>query len=245
MNEPSFFELARQALSSTRRGYDLLAPKFEYTPYATPTEWIEQAVEFVSKRYPSVSEEPRGADLACGTGRGARVLRGCCCHQVDGYDFSSGMLEKASQLSGGTSGLRWIQGDLAQLELPREFYDRMVTFGAWGHILPQFRMQLLSQIPRALKPGGVFFTLTADEARPWEKRFWISYFFDLAIRLRNLVWFSEFHMYYRLNSTQQLLKIWEEVSHNRDCPEFEVAVHHLEDQPTALKLLILRRIPND
>jgi hypothetical protein len=32
---PTFFELARQALSSTERGYDLLAEKFDYTPFRT------------------------------------------------------------------------------------------------------------------------------------------------------------------------------------------------------------------
>ena len=33
---PTFWELARQALSSTTRGYDLLAPKFDVTPFRTP-----------------------------------------------------------------------------------------------------------------------------------------------------------------------------------------------------------------
>lgn len=33
---PSFVELAKQCLSSTERGYDLLAPKFDYTPFRTP-----------------------------------------------------------------------------------------------------------------------------------------------------------------------------------------------------------------
>ena len=33
---PTFWELARQALSSTQRGYDLLAPKFDFTPFRTP-----------------------------------------------------------------------------------------------------------------------------------------------------------------------------------------------------------------
>ena len=40
---PSFLELARQALSSTERGYDLLAPKFDYTPFRTP-QWLLDAV---------------------------------------------------------------------------------------------------------------------------------------------------------------------------------------------------------
>ena len=33
---PTLLELARQALSSTEHGYDLLAPKFDYTPFRTP-----------------------------------------------------------------------------------------------------------------------------------------------------------------------------------------------------------------
>ena len=33
---PTLRELAVQALSSTERGYDLLAPKFDYTPFRTP-----------------------------------------------------------------------------------------------------------------------------------------------------------------------------------------------------------------
>jgi hypothetical protein len=33
---PTFRELAVQALSSVERGYDLLAPKFDHTPFRTP-----------------------------------------------------------------------------------------------------------------------------------------------------------------------------------------------------------------
>ena len=33
---PSVLELTIQWLSSTQRGYDLLAPKFDYTPFRTP-----------------------------------------------------------------------------------------------------------------------------------------------------------------------------------------------------------------
>jgi hypothetical protein len=33
---PSLRELAMQALSSVEGGYDLLAPKFDHTPFRTP-----------------------------------------------------------------------------------------------------------------------------------------------------------------------------------------------------------------
>ena len=33
---PTILELMRQALASTERGYDLIAPKFDHTPFRTP-----------------------------------------------------------------------------------------------------------------------------------------------------------------------------------------------------------------
>ena len=40
---PTLFELARQALSSTEHGYDLLAPKFDVTPFRTPDAILTRA----------------------------------------------------------------------------------------------------------------------------------------------------------------------------------------------------------
>ncbi|MEV6184063.1 SAM-dependent methyltransferase, partial [Streptomyces sp. NPDC052015] len=41
---PTLRELAVQALSSVEHGYDLLAPKFDHTPFRTPDSVLE-AVE--------------------------------------------------------------------------------------------------------------------------------------------------------------------------------------------------------
>ena len=38
---PSARELARQALSSVEGGYDLLAPKFDHTPFRTPDDMLD------------------------------------------------------------------------------------------------------------------------------------------------------------------------------------------------------------
>ncbi len=40
---PSFFELMEQAWSGTAEGYDLLAPKFEATPFCTPPAVVPRA----------------------------------------------------------------------------------------------------------------------------------------------------------------------------------------------------------
>src|SRR5437899_5670042 len=68
---PSFFELARQALSSTERGYDLLAPKFDYTPFRTPQWLLDAVAEPLREMGPFRS----GLDLCCGTGAAIQILR--------------------------------------------------------------------------------------------------------------------------------------------------------------------------
>jgi hypothetical protein len=41
---PTLRELLVQALSSTERGYDLLASKFDYTPFRTPEAILRPAM---------------------------------------------------------------------------------------------------------------------------------------------------------------------------------------------------------
>src|SRR5436305_12394193 len=90
---PTFYELAVQALSSTERGYDLLAPKFDYTPFRTP-DWLLQAVMAKLE-----AEAPFGSalDVCCGTGAAMRLLRPLCRDRVVGLDFSQGMLDICRQ----------------------------------------------------------------------------------------------------------------------------------------------------
>ncbi|MGH9390763.1 MAG: SAM-dependent methyltransferase, partial [Vicinamibacteria bacterium] len=67
---PTFWELARQALSSTERGYDLLAPKFDVTPFRTPDEILRGTAVYLRADPPG-----RALDLCCGTGAMVEVLR--------------------------------------------------------------------------------------------------------------------------------------------------------------------------
>ena len=102
---PSFLELAEQALSSTDHGYDLLAPKFDYTPFRTPDAVLDEAISHIG---PPQSVDD-ALDLACGTGAALRFLRPLCRSHVVGLDRSRGMLEKAREqlsASSGTAGGR-------------------------------------------------------------------------------------------------------------------------------------------
>src|SRR4051794_37685152 len=62
-NGPTFWELAVQALSSTERGYDLLAPKFDYTPFRTPDFILSRVREHLQTLSPIAA----GLDICCGT----------------------------------------------------------------------------------------------------------------------------------------------------------------------------------
>ena len=88
---PSVRELAMQALSSVEGGYDLLAPKFDHTPFRTPDGVLDATAGALRPLGPF----GRGLDVCCGTGAGMRVLRSLCQGPVTGVDFSTGMLAQA------------------------------------------------------------------------------------------------------------------------------------------------------
>ncbi len=77
---PSLRELAVQALSSVEGGYDLLAPKFDHTPFRTPDEVLDATTDALRPLGPF----DRGLDVCCGTGAGMRVLTSLCHGQIMG-----------------------------------------------------------------------------------------------------------------------------------------------------------------
>jgi ubiquinone/menaquinone biosynthesis C-methylase UbiE len=185
---PSVRELVRQALSSVEGGYDLLAPKFDHTPFRTPDGVLNATVEALLP----VGPFGRGLDVCCGTGAGARVLRSVCQGQIVGADFSTGMLARARQAD---PDARWVRADVRALPFAGAF-DLAVSFGALGHFLPAERPALFAGVYRALRPGGVFaFPVPAPQpfTSGW---YWALLGFDLVMRVRNAVWRPPFVMYY-------------------------------------------------
>jgi ubiquinone/menaquinone biosynthesis C-methylase UbiE len=189
---PSVRELAVQALSSVERGYDLLAPKFDHTPFRTPDRVLDATVDALRPLGPF----DQGLDVCCGTGAGVPVLQAVCRGRVIGVDFSTGML---AQAAGAHSNARWVRADVRSLPFDRAC-DVAVSFGALGHFLPAERPALFAGVYRALRPGGVFaFPIGAPQ--PITSRgFWALLGFDLAMRVRNAVWRPTFVMYYLTTS---------------------------------------------
>jgi ubiquinone/menaquinone biosynthesis C-methylase UbiE len=193
---PSLRELAVQALSSVEHGYDLLAPKFDHTPFRTPDVVLDACVEAL----PQFGPFGRGLDVCCGTGAGMRVLESVCDGRITGVDFSAGML---AQARAAYPDAEWIRADVRALPIA-DAVDLAVSFGALGHFLPEERPALFDGVYRALRPGGVFaFPIGAPQpvASP---AYWAGLGFDLAMRLRNAVWRPTFVMYYRTCSLHAL-----------------------------------------
>jgi SAM-dependent methyltransferase len=192
---PSLRELAVQALSSVERGYDLLAPKFDHTPFRTPDEVLESVAEALAPLGPFTD----GLDLCCGTGAGTQVLTGLCGRSVTGVDFSAGMLEMARQRVHPPAGgpeVAWVRGDARALPFPAAF-DLVVSFGAFGHFLPRELPGLFAQVHSVLRPGGRFAFPVLAPPRPTRPGFWALLGFDAVMRVRNALWRPPFVMYYR------------------------------------------------
>jgi len=191
---PTLLELAEQAFSSVERGYDLLAPKFDYTPFRTPDPVLQAAIAALG---------PPGSvrdalDVCCGTGAAMRFLRPLARERIVGFDLSQGMLEEAGRrLSGapGTAALEFVRGDALELPFDAAF-DVVTSFGAFGHILEEDEPRLVRGIARALRPGGRFLFVTGHPPSRLHPGFWMAKGFNAAMRVRNALWRPPFVMYY-------------------------------------------------
>lgn len=192
-NGPSLRELLVQGLSSTVRGYDLLAPKFEYTPFRTPDAVLGPCMNAIAEE-----RVERALDVCCGTGAALRLLRPLAEREVVGVDLSSGMLAEARARlrdAKGPAHVDLVRGDALALPFHGRF-DVVTCFGAFGHILENDEPRLVREIASALRPGGRFVFATSDEPSLLRPGYWIARGFNAVMRVRNALRKPEFVMYY-------------------------------------------------
>ncbi|HZL91103.1 MAG TPA: class I SAM-dependent methyltransferase [Pirellulaceae bacterium] len=213
---PTFWELAEQCLSSTERGYDLLAPKFDYTPFRTPDEILHGVAKILG---PPQSIDD-ALDVCCGTGAVIGILRPLCRRRVVGIDFSRGMLEVARQRFSdepGEARVELVQQDVLEMDFSEEF-DLAVTLGSNGHILPKDEPRFIERIAAALRPSGRFVFVTGEMPPWWSRHYLLSRGFNAAMHMRNLLVRPPFVMFYLTFLLPQARRLLEEHG-------FDVEVH--------------------
>ncbi len=191
---PTFLELMKQALASTERGYDLLAPKFDYTPFRTP-ESVLVAMTAVIGGERSIDT---ALDICCGTGAAMRHLRALCNQRLAGLDFSQGMLDEARRRlvdAPGSCPIELLRGDALELPFDAEF-DVITCVGAFGHIVREDEDRFVAGIARALRPSGRFVFATGAMPPVTSSWWWVSRSFNAVMQVRNALLKPEFIMYY-------------------------------------------------
>jgi ubiquinone/menaquinone biosynthesis C-methylase UbiE len=203
-------ELATQALASTERGYDLLAPKFDVTPFRTP----EPIVAAMAAAVGPPRSIDAGLDACCGTGAMLRHLAMRCRTRAVGIDFSRGMLDEARRRLGdadriasqdmrlASSTAEWrcgsielVNGDVLALPYDAEF-DVVTCAGALGHIDRPDEDRFVAGVARALRRGGRFVFATTRRPPPTSAWFWLAHGFNAVMRARNALRAPPFVMYY-------------------------------------------------
>jgi ubiquinone/menaquinone biosynthesis C-methylase UbiE len=230
---PTLAELTWQALTSTSAGYDLLAPKFDHTPFRTPHEVLLQVADVIGLP----GSIGNALDVCCGTGAGMIMLRPLCVDEVVGIDFSEGMLTEArirfDQAQGSASG-RFVQGDVREMVFAEEF-DLVTCFGAFGHIQKHEKPAFVRSIHRALKPGGRFAFVTSEMPTPASTMWWAYRGFNAVMRVRNQLMKPEFIMYYLNFTVPEILPMFNEIG-------FIVKLHDAEWDRRHYKIAIATKV---
>jgi ubiquinone/menaquinone biosynthesis C-methylase UbiE len=190
---PTFVELMKQALASTERGYDMIAPKFDLTPFRTPDDVLAVMAK-------EIGPVDAALDVCCGTGAAMKHLRPLCRERVVGIDFSNGMLAEAERRlrdvpGPGDARVELVRGDALELPFKNEF-DVITSVGAFGHIERPDEDRFVAGIVRALRPGGRFVFATGPKPKAKESWFWMAHGFNAVMRVRNAVLRPQFIMYY-------------------------------------------------
>jgi ubiquinone/menaquinone biosynthesis C-methylase UbiE len=201
---PTFLELMKQALASTEEGYDMIAGKFDRTPFRTPDSIVQAMAEVIGG--------PRSIDAAldvcCGTGAAMLALRPLCRERIVGLDFSQGMLDEARRRldadgDAGAARVELVRGDALALPFEDEM-DVVTSVGAFGHIERKDEERFVAGIFKALKKGGRFVFATGTAPPPTSTWFWAAHGFNAVMRARNALLKPPFIMYY-------LTFLWPEV----------------------------------
>ncbi len=137
--------------------YDSIAKDFSKTRHIP---WEELSV-FI----PYLPDGGKILDLGCGNGRLLKVIQSAGKkYEYVGVDFSDKLLEQARQLFPDE---HFEQADMARLNFPENSFDVICLIASFHHLdSKKEREDLLNNIYRWLKPGGVLFMTNWNLLQP-------------------------------------------------------------------------------
>ena len=146
-------------------------------------------------------------DLGCGPGRDLIAFKELG-HNVIGLDGSAQFVEMAA----ANSGCEVWQQDLMQLSLPQAHFDGVFANAALFHVPTRALPQVLGELKRSLKPGGVLFSsnpLGNDQAGWNAARYGVYHSLAGWRRFVTAAGFVEVTHYYRPpEAPQWLASVW-------------------------------------
>jgi alkylated DNA repair protein alkB family protein 8 len=137
-------EFAKSILEKTRENYNLIAKEFS----ATRKE-IWEELKFL---FENLKEGDKVLDLGCGNGRWYRIFKE---KKVDyfGLDNSEKLIEIAKE---NFPDAKFFIGDALNLPFQDNFFDKVYSIALLHHIPSEgFRIKVLKEVKRVLKPGGI------------------------------------------------------------------------------------------
>ncbi len=115
-------------------------------------------------------------DLACGFGRHTNRLAALG-HSMTGIDLTPGFLDIARQDARERQvDVTYQQGDMRTITFDAEFDRVMLLFTAFGYFTDEVNQQVLANIQKALKPGGLlmFDTPNRDSLLKWMRPYIVN-----------------------------------------------------------------------
>ncbi|TSC89525.1 MAG: hypothetical protein G01um10143_15 [Parcubacteria group bacterium Gr01-1014_3] len=229
-NGPTLIELIKQGLSSTQKGYDLLAPKFDFTPFRTSPIILDAVMRQLGEK----RKYDDALDLCTGTGAGISALLKIVQNNIVGVDWSEPMLDEAKKRFGLLRHkVDLVHQDIFSLEY-REQFDLVTCFGAEGHIERHRQKDFIGIIHSSLRSGGEFVFVTGEMPSLLSPALWIFLGFDLVMRVRNILIKPPFVMYYLNFLLPNVLNLFKKEKWS----SVKVVPLEIWNQPTPLRLVI-------
>jgi tRNA (uracil-5-)-methyltransferase TRM9 len=137
-------DFAKSILEKTKENYNLIAKEFSAT-----REEIWEELKFL---FGDLKEGEKVLDLGCGNGRWYKIFKE---KKVDyfGLDNSEKLIEIAKK---NFPDAKFFVGDALSLPFQDDFFDKVYSIALLHHIPSEdFRIKVLKETKRVLKPGGI------------------------------------------------------------------------------------------